>query len=218
MMNEMDTLADLGAALSPTEVPEDRLRSRTVAALALPDRRAGWARPALVAAAVVGIVAAAVITVGLAGTARTRAPEAAGPAPLVKPASFTVTRNADGSVGLTVNDLLDLDGATQALNNAGIVGKVLTSTEDCTETLTFIDGVDTVHAKYPEIEAGQTITLRSSDYPPGGGLLVLVHGHVKQGELHLGAAILVIADAARIPSCINNVDPGTGPYPTWPPV
>jgi len=99
----------------------------------------------------------------------------------IGPASFTVVKNADGTVTLTVRDLMDLNGATQALNNAGIVGRVVTSTADCTTGPHAVpidpDDLfpsDTSHRLSDQggLGEGDTVTLSSSFYPPGGGLLV----------------------------------------------
>jgi hypothetical protein len=148
----------------------------------------------------------------------------------IKPASFTVVKNADGTVTFTIHDLLDLSGATQALNNAGIVGRVLTSTADCTTgpNVVPIDPddlypADTFHRlgdKPGGIVEGDSVTVSSSFYPAGGGLLVTVGGgymRFDDNKLHLHVGYLAYIDANKIPQCVNFMDPGTGDLEPWPP-
>jgi hypothetical protein len=147
-----------------------------------------------------------------------------------KPVSFTVAKNADGSVTFTVHDLLDLSGATQALNDAGIVGRVVTSTADCTAGPNVVPinpadlyPPDTTHrlSKGDGMAEGDSVTIRSSDYPPRGGLLVYVDGgylrFTNPPALRLFVGYLAYSDASKIPPCVNFVDPGTGDVPAWPP-
>jgi hypothetical protein len=145
----------------------------------------------------------------------------------VQPASFTLVRNADGSVTFTVHDLLDLTGATAALNDAGIVGRVVTNTEDCTTGPNAVPvnpndlyPPDTLHhlGNRGGISGTDTVTVSTADYPAGGGLLISVGGDMRQdNELHLVVTYLAYVDATKIPECVNWVDPGTGQFPAWPP-
>ncbi|HZM78369.1 MAG TPA: hypothetical protein VFC19_21805 [Candidatus Limnocylindrales bacterium] len=147
----------------------------------------------------------------------------------VKPASFTVVKNADGTVTFTVHDLLDLSGATKALNDAGIVGRVVTNTQDCTTGPNVVPvdpndlyPADTFHrlSKGGGIVEGDSVTLSSSFYPAGGGLLLTVGGgymRFHNNELRLFVGYLAYIDANKIPQCVNFVDPGTGDFPQWPP-
>jgi hypothetical protein len=130
-------------------------------------------------------------------------------------------------VTFTVHDLLDLAGATKALNDAGIAGRVLTSTADCTTGPNAVPinpadlyPPDTLHrlGDHGDLTGGNTATVRSSDYPPRGGLLLTVHGDYRRdGTLHLIVAYLAYVDATKIPTCVNFVDPGTGEVPAYPP-
>lgn len=237
-MDEMQRLADLGTALSPTEVPMDRLQAKATPgapamAVAAHRSRPRWATPVLVATSVTVLAASAALVAGATGTAgegqRSGAPPATSSgAVAVKPASFTLVKNADGSVTFTVHNLLDLTGATRALNDAGIVGRVVTSTADCTTGPNVVpinpDDLyppDTTHrlGERGEVTGSDTVTLKRSYYPPGGGLLVNVDGHYSRqdGKLRLFVAYLAYVDADKIPECINFVDPGTGDVPAWPP-
>jgi hypothetical protein len=147
----------------------------------------------------------------------------------VKPASFTVVKNADGTVTFTVKDLFDLSGATRALNDAGIAGRVVTSTADCTTGPNAVPinpndlyPADTFHrlGNRGKVLEGDTVTLSSSFYPPGGGLLVTVGGgymRFDNNKLHLIVGYLAYIDVNKIPQCINFLDPGTGDLPEWPP-
>ena len=228
-MDEMERLADLGTALRPADVPSDRLRGRTAAAMAAagdsPAARPRWVRPSLVAASVAAVTAGAVLLTGPTGPSNPTHPDRAGPA-AIQPASYTVRVNSDGSVTFTVHNMIDLSGATQALADAGITGRVLTSTQDCTSgpdhngqlDPAALYPPDTVHRKYRDLGRSGTVTIRSSDYPPGGGLLLAVGGGTdKVGMFHFSAVSFAYADADKIPTCINFVDPGTGGFPSWPP-
>jgi hypothetical protein len=223
-MDEMTGLADLGADLSPSEVPRERLWARTAstadAAVAIPRRR--WLVHAAVAASLLAFAA------GAAAVAGALAPAGTTHAVVAKPAAFTLVKNADGSVTFTVHQLLNLDAATKALNDAGIVGRVVTSTENCTTGPNKVPidpndlyPADTYHrlGNHGQVTGTDTVTLRTSDYPQGGGVLVTVGGDVRRdGTLHLVVGYLAYKDVHKIPTCVNFVDPGTGNFPAWPPV
>lgn len=221
-MDEMDRLADLKGALYPTDGPSDELRARALGAVAgagaaprsaLSVRRR-WAAPALVAAGVAVVAAGAVLLGGPAGT-----PDAGegGPA-AVQPAAFTVHVNADGSVTFTATDVIDTAAATLALNEAGIAGRVINDiTAGCQTKSDDIQPGDL----HPDntisrgLGSSNTVTLHSSDYPAGGGLLVVV---LSRGEGSgrpvppdpVAVAIFAFDDAGKIPTCVDFADPGTG--------
>ena len=127
-MNEMDRLADLKVALYPTDGPSEELRARALASVAggavprsaLPTSRR-WVRPALVAAGVAVVAAGAVLLDGALGTSDVGDGEPFA----VQPAAFTLQVNADGSVTFAAHDVIDTVAATQALNGAGIAGRVI---------------------------------------------------------------------------------------------
>ncbi len=222
-MNDMDRLADLKVALYPADGPSDELRARALAAVAgagavprsAPSARRRWVAPALVAASVAVVAASAVLLGGPDGV-----PDASdgGPA-AIQPAAFTVHINADGSVTFTATEVLDTAVATQALSEAGIAGRVINDiTPGC---LTKSDDINPADL-HPDntisrgLGTSNTVTLHSSDYPVGGGLLVVV---ISRGEGSGGrpvppdpvaVAIFAFDDAGRIPTCVDFADPGTG--------
>lgn len=233
-MDEMQRLAELGADLSPAEVPVARLRARASATAAArgPAARSRWVRPSLVAASVLTLAAGTALVANAtagsgAGHRQAGTPPGAGAPVAVRPAAFTVTKNADGSVTFTMHELMDLAGATRALNDAGIVGRVVTSTEDCTTGPNAVPvnpadlyPPDTVHrlGDHGKVADGDTVTVRSSDYPPGGGLLLTVSRDVlRDGTSHLIVVYFAYVDAAKIPTCVNFIDPGTGAWPSGQP-
>ena len=198
MMDEMTRLADLGEALSPDEIPMARLRART-----LTDTRPHrtWVRPVVVAAAAASAVAAG--AVALAGTGGQ--PDSPG---VVRTAAYEVQKNADGTVTFTVHDLRDLDGATGALNAAGIAGKVLMSTEDCTTEPNPADMVSVDSTS--DMTASDTVVVSSSMYPSGGGVLVAVTG---DGQGDPRVAEFGYVDVNKIPTCVNLAGYGEEPRP-----
>jgi hypothetical protein len=222
-MDEMDRLADLKDALYPTDGPSDELRARAlgaVAAAGAPPRsalsvRRRWAAPALVAAGVAAVVAGAVLLDGPAGTPD---PGEGGPA-AVQPAASTVHVNADGSTTFTATDVIDTAAATLALNEAGIAGRVINDiTAGCQTGSGDIQPGDL----YPDntinrgLGSSNTVTLRSSDYPAGGGLLVVVlsrgedSGRPEVPPDPVAVAVFAFDDAGKIPSCVDFAGPGTG--------
>jgi hypothetical protein len=86
--------------------------------------------PSLATAAVAALALGAVALLPASdGTTPGHTPDAAGQAAApfeVRHASFTLVRNADGSITFTALQLVDTAAATQALNGAGITGRVLT--------------------------------------------------------------------------------------------
>ena len=138
----------------------------------------------------------------------------------IRQIGFTLRINSDSSVEFTANDLVDPAAATTALNNAGIDGRVVVHRDACAPvnwndvavtapkprpTATPIDR--------PGIMRGETVTLRSSDYPLGGGLLVvIVVRHYPEGTwAHV--SWLGYSDVNKIPTCVQLFDPGTGADP-----
>ncbi|HEX2771429.1 MAG TPA: hypothetical protein VHN18_03240, partial [Micromonosporaceae bacterium] len=120
----------------------------------------------------------------------------------------------------TAHDVVDTVVATQALNGAGITGRVINDqTAGCPTKSDDIAPADL----YPDntisrgLGASDTVTLRSSDYPTGGGLLVVV---TSRGEApdpsrpvppdRVSVAIFAFDDAGKIPTCVDFADPGTG--------
>jgi hypothetical protein len=209
-----------------TEVDAQRLAATPVARARSPRPVAAgvrWLRPALAAASVVAIVAVA----GFAALDyRSGAPNAGnsngpGPGIQVAPAAFTVQVNNDGSVSFTARDLVDPTAATKALNDAGIAGRVVNNTNGCPDIKEgdLAPGFDGGPHPRPStgytgpppgfVTGDRTVTIRSSDYPSGGGVLVVVQ--LRQRPSGPWATVLwwAYADVHKIPTCVDITDPGT---------
>jgi hypothetical protein len=200
-------------------------RGGTVSPLAARRRRF---RPAVlavpVAAAAVAVVAASLaITNGPAsspapsqaaraatGTASIASTGAAtGTTVRTAPAAFTLVANADGSVTFTARDFVDTGAATRALRRAGLTGRVVNQQDPlgCQAR----SGTFTVNDLFPEgtfkIRYGNSVTMRSTDYPRGGGLFVAVlaqsAAHAGQGAAKVRVEILAFKRADRIPPCVD---------------
>jgi len=219
-MDEMDRLADLKTALYPTEAPGERLRERALAGVDARPARAGRARPTLVVAGV-AVLAASAVAVGAL-----RAPQSspgrtdtAAPRVAVQNVGFTMRVNADGSVAFTATQLVDPAAATVALNNAGIAGRVVVHRDACApvnwdDVAVFPPMPPTPRSPFKAgITGDETKTLRSSDYPPGGGLLVVVVIRQYPEGTRAFVAWLGYRDVNRIPTCVQLHDPGTGADP-----
>jgi hypothetical protein len=202
-------------AQRPAATPVARARSpRPVAA------RVRRLRPTLAAASVAAVVAVA----GFAALGyRSGAPNAGnsnGSGIQVAPAAFTVQVNSDGSVSFTARDLVDPAAATEALNDAGIAGRVVNNTNGCTGIKESDLAPGFYGRPHPRPRPGYTgpppgfvtgdgtVTIRSSDYPSGGGVLVVVQ--LRQRPSGPWAAVLwwAYADVDKIPTCVDITDPG----------
>jgi hypothetical protein len=222
-MDEMNRLADLKGALYPTDGPSDQLRARALAgvagAAAPRSARWRWVAPAVAAAGVAVAAAGAFVLGGATGTpdARDGGATAAGPV-FPQPAAFAVHLNADGSVTFTANDVVDTAAATRALNDAGIAGRVINDdTPGCSTKSDDIAPADL----HPDntvnrgLGASDTVTLRSTDYPAGGGMLVVVTADGSGSDRPVppdpaSVAIFAFDSASKVPICVDFADPGTG--------
>ena len=223
-MDEMDTLDDLGVALRPAGGPAGRLRTRIADDLAAGTVRplAGRRRfrPAVLA---VPVAAAAVVAASLAithGSAPGPAPSAAGGAATTAtdatstggtvrtaPAAFTVAANADGSVTFTARDFVNTDAATRALRRAGLTGRVVNQQDPrgCPSGDHFTSD-DLFPAGTARITHSNSVTMRSTDYPRGGGLFVAVLAQARPGQgsgAKVRVEILAFKRADRIPACVT---------------
>jgi hypothetical protein len=139
----------------------------------------------------------------------------------IQPAAFTVRVNGDGSVTFTARDLVDADAATRALNQAGIAGRVINVSDD-TKTCRPFDTDDLDNTMPVEKAlvgwrgASNTITVRSSDYRPGGGLLVAVAmvAQKADGRVAVGVLVWPYKDANKIPSCVVIPEPAPSVRPS----
>jgi hypothetical protein len=226
-MDEMRELAALGTALRPDEDPSDQLRARVLGGMteapATVVRRRRWVAPAVAAAGAAALVAGVVLLGGADPDAGKRPPsrdddvvsEQPADKPAARPAAFAVRANADGSVTFTARDVVDPTAATRALNDAGITGRVLNwYTAGCASG-PFHDGEfdptdldpDDIGVQKEDLRRSGSVTVRASDYPAGGGLLLVVitpdpakSSPVGKNE---GTVVVVFAfrRAERIPAC-----------------
>lgn len=179
-----------------------------------PSTRPRWARP-LVAAAVASLLVAGGVAGGLIAADGRGHSTGDGHRPAARLAAFTVHRNADDSVTVTFHDLVDPTAATQALNDAGIAGRVVNSSGGCSP----ISKADLApgYTEIPRpgsslkgsgpvglIDESATVTLRSSDYPAGGGVMVVVSmiSRKRYGPL-LFLISYAYQDVNKIPTCVN---------------
>jgi hypothetical protein len=131
--------------------------------------------------------------------------------------TFGSVREPEGSWASSKNISSSPPG-TQALNAAGIAGRVINDiTAGCATKSDEIRPGDL----YPDntisrgLGTSDTVTLRSTDYPAGGGLLVVVTS--RGGDTGrpvppdpVSVAIFAFDDAGKIPTCVDFADPGTG--------
>ncbi|MEV6241816.1 hypothetical protein [Lentzea sp. NPDC051838] len=111
-------------------------------------------RPVLVAAAAVAIAGAATVAI------TNNSPEA-----------WAVTKNADGSVTVTIRDIKGVSAANAKLREYGIGAKAVPMSRDCApldeSKLDLLGGY-----KLPEIGADGSVTMSPGDVPPGYTVLL----------------------------------------------
>jgi hypothetical protein len=181
--------------------------------------RGRWVRPSLVgAAAVAAALAGAVVVGGMTGPRPPAHTGTAGSgsvaAPPVRNVGFSLLLNSDGSVDFTATGLVDPAAATAALNAAGIAGRVVVQRDACAP----VDWNDVAVRPRPRqssrsdrrIPGNETVTLRSSDYPRGGGLLVVIMVRNYPEGTVASASWLGYRDLNRIPRCVQFHDPDAG--------
>lgn len=214
-MDEMDRIADLGTALYPSQGPGAQLRARALAGATAPAAWPGRARQLLITGGAVFAAGVAVVAALATAPATGRGPatvRAAG----VQTAAFTVRVNHDGSVTFTARDLVNPGAATKALNQAGITGRVINITGDCAtgpiNPGDVVGGSPLHKAVLGKHDASSSITVQSSDYPPGGGLLIAVKIHKADDIVSVVLGDWAYTDAAKIPACLR-LDPGPAPSP-----
>jgi hypothetical protein len=210
-MDEMKTLTELGADLYPEQGPSPQMQTRAMGA---PPRN-GRLRLVITGAAAVVLAAGTALAVNSLTAAQaevSRVHVRAAPPQVVepKPVSFTVRTNADGSITFTATDLVDPAAATQALNTAGVAGRVVNiPNESCPiGTPNYRDlapGYQPAKAEVGWQGASDSVTVRSTDYPPGGGLLLIVQVDVNKadGQVGVGMVVYPYTDVANIPACLR---------------
>lgn len=170
-------------------------------------------RPALIGASLAILVTAGVFLGGRAttpthGSVRssgsgtgTGPAVAAGPATVnLRPAAFTLVKNSNGSVTFTVRELVfDSAAATKALNDAGITGRILNAaTQTCGSPGSVPTGTLSAHV------AGYKITIQSSMYKRGGGVLLIVAPVIDPStkQLSIWIADKTYDHRGQIPTCV----------------
>ncbi len=211
----LDALTEIDAERRPVASTTTTTAHATAAgSRRLVPGRPRWALPALLGTAAGLLAVAVVLTVPAATTApgshRTGpAAGTAGPGVVAAvPAAFTLVRNSDGSVTFAAHDLVDTAAATRALNDAGIAGRVVNAGRDaCTAPA----GTTNTGSLGVLRGATGTVTIVSSSYPAGGGVLLVVDPHVVDPGtgtvLPVGLLVFVFAHADAIPTCYAQ---GTG--------
>lgn len=220
-MNDTDVLDAVKESFA--DVHFDRPPETIVAVGRARRRRTVAVRTSMAAVAAVALgVGTAMLPHGLSAPAVSNGGSGPGAAsqPDVRPAAFELVSNADGSVTLTVHDVVDPRAATKALNEAGITGRVVNLGGDpgCTTEITDFSPADfdPDDTNTWAFRRGQSsATFRSSDYPPGGGLLLVVITNPPQPNPRRPdpkpqpiVAILAFDTAATIPTCMNSLDAG----------
>jgi len=203
----LDALTEVDAA-RPAAAPVARPRA--------------W-RPALVAAGAVAVVLAGAMAVStlVGNPASDRVAPNQGSPDSAVPVAFVVRTDSDGSVVFSASDVVDPVAATAALNQAGISGRVVNNTNGCGP----IDPADLSpgfpsgpHSRPRPTDTGppagivygeNTVTVRTSDYAPGGGVLVVVQLRERPSGPWAAVLFWSYADVNAIPTCVDVTDPGT---------
>jgi hypothetical protein len=122
------------------------------------------------------------------------------------PAAFTVVANADGSITFTARDFVDPVAATAALHRAGLAGRVVNSraAEGCHTPGGHVNSADLFPTGWGTMTYGRSVTLRTTDYPPGGGVLVAVRADPAGTPRNtVSLELLRFKRADRIPTCVD---------------
>lgn len=114
------------------------------------------ARPLLVAAGALAIAGAGTVAITTSGNS---------------PEAWAVTKNADGSVTLTIRDIKGVDPANAKLREYGIGAKAVPMSRDCApldeSKLDLLGGYE-----LPRHEADGSVTMSPGDVPPGYTILL----------------------------------------------
>lgn len=122
----------------------------------MPEQRRRSARPVLVAAAAVAVAGVATVAI----TATGGAPEA-----------YAVTKNADGSVTVTIRDIKAVDAANAKLREYGIGAKAVPMSRECApldeSRMDLVDGWE-----IPRQGEDGSVTMSPGDIPEGYQVLL----------------------------------------------
>jgi hypothetical protein len=146
---------------------EDRLWSDLVGshgsqlALVAPPQLCRARRASLLAAALALVIA--VIVGVLALTAGTSAPPA-----------YAISRNGDGTIKVTIDELAGVGGANSELDELGVDVKVVAARQGCASAARPIAITPTTYAQMAHPE-GQGVTIQPAAIPAGDTLVLAVH-------------------------------------------
>jgi hypothetical protein len=129
---------------------DDLLHEHGTALADVPEQRRRSARPLLVAAGALVVAGAATVAITTSGNT---------------PEAFAVTKNADGSVTVTIRDIKGVDAANAKLREYGIQAKAVPMSRDCAdldESRMFKGGYT-----FPRIGEDGSVTMSPGDLPNG---------------------------------------------------
>lgn len=155
--------------------------------------RHGRTRPVALTAGAFGVVGA-VTVVSLALTATTGTP------------AYAVTEHTDGTVAITIHDLIGVDGANAELAKLGVPVRAVTIDSSCHGTYHPDPNLPPVHGTVLVRSTGQDeITVRPANIPAGDTLLLAA----KQVGSRVAMSIALVRDPA--PSCLGVIRHLIGP-------
>jgi hypothetical protein len=130
-----------------------------------PLRNTRSARPLLIAAGALAVAGVATVSITTSGNT---------------PEAFAVTKNADGSVTLTIKDIKGIDPANAKLREYGIGAKAVPMSRDCApldeSKLDLLGGY-----KLPRHEEDGSVTMSPGDVPPGYTILLGISNMPNRG-------------------------------------
>jgi hypothetical protein len=135
---------------------DDLMREHGETVQEVPEQRRRSARPVLVAAGVLTIAGVATVAITTSGNS---------------PEAWAVTKNADGSVTLTIRDIKGVGPANAELREFGISAKAVPMSRDCApldESKLDLRG----GYKLPRHEEDGSVTMSPGDVPPGYTILL----------------------------------------------
>ncbi len=150
-----------------------------------PPARRGRARPLALTAGGVGVIGAiTAVTLGLPATTGTPA--------------YAVTENADGTVAVTIHDLIGIRGANAELARLGVPIRAVTFGPDCRDAFHPDPNAGTMRATFLATSPARgEMTVRPAEIPAGDTLLLTAE--VNGSEVGLGIGLV----RGPAPSCIR---------------
>jgi hypothetical protein len=154
-----------------------------------------------------GVAGAAVVAVGAAALAVTALPSASHPAgqPRVQLAAWTVTRQADGIVHVTISELRDPAGLQATLRADGVPASVSFGNGQQTACLPYPGGGFTTSANPALINSvfpGPGVNIDPSALPAGTGALLAFEQRQQDGKLPIISVEAAVVQAS--PQCTGS--------------